>query len=220
MFRRAFLSIFLWAATACAIASPGLAQEPYPRSGYGSDVQPLDRILPTVRNGRPGQFYDAEGPFPDAYGGYHYRIKWLTPEGRVIWLDADARSGRVLGVARGDWRDRGPPAFSGGPYAPRGGRQFEPGSGPYGTEPRGPGGYGPPREPGGYGPPNQPGGYGPPPPQGFGGPPPREQGGFGGPARGGPGGFGGPPRGGPGPGRGGFGNGFRGGDSHGHGHGH
>jgi hypothetical protein len=211
MFRRVLLSIFLWAAMACAIASPGLAQEPYPRNPYGSDVQPLDRILPTVRNGRPGQFYDAEGPFPDAYGGYHYRIKWLTPEGRVIWLDADARSGRVLGVARGDWRDRGPPPFSGG--APRGGRQFEPGSNPYGAEPRG---YGPPNQPGGYGPPPQ-GGYGA--PGGFGGPPPREPGGFGGPPRG-TGGFGGPPRGGPGPGRGGFGgNGFRGGNN-GHGHGH
>ena len=215
MFRRVLLSLFLWAAMACAIASPGLAQEPYPRSGYGSDVQPLDRILPNVRNGRPGQFYDAEGPFPDAYGGYHYRIKWLTPEGRVIWLDADARSGRVLGVARGDWRDRGPPPFSQGQqYGPRNGRQFEPGASPYGAEPRGPGAYGPPREPGGYGSPNQPGGYGAPPPQGgFRGP-----GGFGGPPHG-PGGFGGPPRGGPGPGpgRGGFGEGPRG---NGHGHGH
>jgi hypothetical protein len=155
MFRRGLLSTILWAALACATASPGLAQEPYPRGAYGSDVLPLDRVLPTVRNGRPGQFYDAEGPFPDAYGGYHYRIKWLTPDGRVIWLDADARSGRVLGVARGDWRQQGPPAFGGGRFAPGGGRPFGAPPGVYGPPPRGPGGFGPPPR-GGY-PPRGPG---------------------------------------------------------------
>jgi len=62
------------------------------------DVQPLDRILPQIRNARPGTFYDAEGPFADPSGQLHYRIKWLTPGGQVIWLDTDARSGRVLGV--------------------------------------------------------------------------------------------------------------------------
>lgn len=98
---------------------------PYPS---GSGVQPLDRVLPQVRAGRPGRFYDAEGPFPDANGGYHYRIKWLTPQGRVIWLDTDARSGRVLGVARGDWREQGPPSFGGGEF-------------------RRPGGFGPPPPP-------------------------------------------------------------------------
>ncbi len=95
---------------------PAAAQEMAAPDG---SVRPLDRILPGIRSGRPGRFYDAEGPFPDAQGGYHYRIKWLTPQGRVIWLDADARSGRVLGVARGDWREMGPPpvpAFAPRPY--------------------------------------------------------------------------------------------------------
>jgi hypothetical protein len=67
----------------------------------GYAIQPLDRILPTIRSSRPGRFFDAEGPFPDAMGGWHYRIKWLTPEGRIVWLDADARTGRVLGPFRG-----------------------------------------------------------------------------------------------------------------------
>ncbi len=99
--------MFLAAATVGAL--PCAAQATYGPGGYGPEVQPLDRILPAVRNGRAGRFFDAEGPFPDANGGYHYRIKWLTPQGRVVWLDADARSGRVLGVARSDWREQGPP---------------------------------------------------------------------------------------------------------------
>jgi len=107
-------------------------------------VQPLDRILPAVRNGRAGRFFDAEGPFPDAKGSYHYRIKWLTPQGRVIWLDADARSGRVLGVARSDWREQGPPPvgyYNG--YGPQtGGYRGGPAVAPRGMGPggRGPGG--------------------------------------------------------------------------------
>jgi hypothetical protein len=79
-------------------SAPGAAQVRHPRGYYGDSVQPLDRILPQIRSGHPGRFYDAEGPFADPYGGWHYRVKWLTPEGRVIWLDADARSGRVVGL--------------------------------------------------------------------------------------------------------------------------
>jgi hypothetical protein len=76
---------------------------PQPRRPLASPyaVQPLDRILPSIRNSRPGRFFDAEGPFPDSVGGWHYRIKWLTPEGRIVWLDADARTGKVLGPYRG-----------------------------------------------------------------------------------------------------------------------
>lgn len=77
--------------------APMLIRRPAP-DAYG--LRPLDRILPEIRNGRAGRFSDAEGPFPDAAGGWHYRIKWLTPEGRIVWLDADARSGKVLGPSR------------------------------------------------------------------------------------------------------------------------
>jgi hypothetical protein len=148
MCRRALFSLLVVALLACALPSPSPAQEPYPRDNYGGQVMPLDRILPNVRAGRPGRFYDAEGPFPDGYGGYHYRIKWLTPQGRVIWLDADARTGRVMGQARGDWRAQGPPPAFGG------GARTGPGyMGPPGGFRGGPGGPG-----GGFG---RPGGRGP-----------------------------------------------------------
>jgi hypothetical protein len=86
---------------------PGVAPR-YPAPH--ASVQPLDRILPNIRSARPGRFYDADGPFPDPAGGWHYRIKWLTPEGRVVWLDADARTGRVIGPYRGYARMALPPA--------------------------------------------------------------------------------------------------------------
>ncbi|MGN6516304.1 MAG: hypothetical protein ACTHLR_10760 [Rhizomicrobium sp.] len=95
-------------------SAPALAQGRYaPPPG----VQPLDRVLPQVRNHYPGTFYDADGPFMDERGSPHYRLKWMTPEGRIIWLDTDARTGRVLGVEhkreRGNYAmpppDQGPP---------------------------------------------------------------------------------------------------------------
>jgi hypothetical protein len=121
MRRYAFLCLLV--ALCAAWAAPLSAQGRFARHPFGPGVRPLDRILPFVRNARPGRFYDAEGPFPNAGGGYHYRLKWLTPEGRVIWLDTDARTGRVLGVERGDWREQIPPPtpyYNGvpGPYGP------------------------------------------------------------------------------------------------------
>ena len=118
MFRRAWLCLLL---ALLAFGTPAPAQDrppapygnppaPYgtPSAPYGNrpapygyNVQPLGRILPGIRNNRPGRFFDAEGPVPDSAGGWHYRIKWLTPEGRVVWLDADARTGRVIGPYSG-----------------------------------------------------------------------------------------------------------------------
>jgi hypothetical protein len=86
------------------------------------DRHSLDQILPQIRQQHPGTLYDADGPFVGADGRAHYRIKWVTPEGRVQWLDADARSGRVTNAEgrnesfddgrggpdnRGDYDDRG-----------------------------------------------------------------------------------------------------------------
>lgn len=75
--------------------------------------QPLDRVLPEIRRSTPGRFYDAEGPIFDADGRAHYRIKWMTPDGRIVWFDADARTGRVMGEGQrfqghpqGDFDDR------------------------------------------------------------------------------------------------------------------
>jgi hypothetical protein len=72
----------------------------------------LDRILPTVRQHHPGKFYDAEGPWRGPDGQYRYRLKWMTPNGRVVWFDADARTGRVLGPdSETHGYDRAPPRF-------------------------------------------------------------------------------------------------------------
>src|ERR1700760_3877591 len=97
-------------AVAPALAQPG-------RDG----VQPLDRLLPGIRRDHPGNFYDAEGPTYGPQGDPHYHLKWMTPDGRVIWYDADARNGRVLRSSPG--RDN----FD----APRGERSY----GPYMREP-------------------------------------------------------------------------------------
>ena len=99
-----------------ALAFPALAQD---RGGR----QSLDRVLPEIRRTTPGTFYDAEGPFLMPNGQVTYRIKWMTPDGRIIWFYADARNGHVLGLAqqppltrryrnnappgRDDWRDDG-----------------------------------------------------------------------------------------------------------------
>src|SRR4051812_35025893 len=81
----------------CAFAAPAMAQ-PYGPPAYGDrdGVQPLDRLLPGIRRAHPGDFYDAEGPTYGPSGDPHYHLKWMTPDGRVIWYDTDARSGRVL----------------------------------------------------------------------------------------------------------------------------
>ena len=78
-------------------------------------VLPLDRILPEVRRSHPGRFYDAEGPFSGPDGQMHYRLKWMTPEGRVLWFDANARTGHVLGAGGGRraFEGYGPPDGAG-----------------------------------------------------------------------------------------------------------
>jgi hypothetical protein len=97
---RGFLRIFLgiFALLTVALAPPVQAQPYGAPSGDGvrEGVQPLDRLLPGIRRQHPGEFYDAEGPTYGPSGDAHYHLKWMTPDGRVIWFDADARNGRVL----------------------------------------------------------------------------------------------------------------------------
>ncbi len=100
-------------------AVPAAAQPARDHARAGR-VQALDQILPQIRRSRPGTFYDAEGPFRGADGRMHYRLKWMTPGGRIEWLDTDAATGRVLGRAR----DARAPAWEqqrgeGRRYAPR-----------------------------------------------------------------------------------------------------
>jgi hypothetical protein len=100
-----------------ALALPGAAAAQVPRE---DGVQPLDRLLPEIRRTHPGKFYDADGPTDG-----HYHLKWMTPDGRVEWLDTDGRTGRVTGGAPGrDAGERG--NFTGGGFdrgAPGGGQR-------------------------------------------------------------------------------------------------
>lgn len=102
-----------WRLLICAVSalllaiSPAAAQGRIVRPYAPGETVPLDRILPHIRSAHPGTFSDVDGPFADPSGRLHYRIKWLGSDGRVIWLDADARTGRVLGVNHG-WGGYGP----------------------------------------------------------------------------------------------------------------
>jgi hypothetical protein len=92
-------------------ATPAEAQRDHMRERIrNGEIRPLDRILPDIRRSHPGTFYDAEGPVEGPDGDYRYRLKWMTPEGRIIWLDTDARTGRVLGVEGVRRRALEPPA--------------------------------------------------------------------------------------------------------------
>jgi len=96
--------------SAAAVLQPATAQPNRARQGVQSgEVRSLDQILGGIRRERPGSLADVEGPNPGPSGEPHYRLKWLTPDGRVLWLDTDARTGRVLGV-QGDDRGPGPGA--------------------------------------------------------------------------------------------------------------
>jgi hypothetical protein len=107
-------AFFVILALLMAPVFPALAQ---PR---GQGVMPLDQILSEIRRSHPGKFYDADGPNPGPDGQQHYHLKWMTPVGRIEWLDTDARTGRVLNSAPG--RDSfdagGPPAYPQAPSYP------------------------------------------------------------------------------------------------------
>ena len=109
-----FAFLLLGAAT---VPGPASAQPFGPRQGVQSgQVRSLGEILDNVRRQRPGNLADVQGPNIGPSGEPHYRLKWVSPNGRVEWLDTDARTGRVLGV---EGPDPGPNIFPGGP-GPRG----------------------------------------------------------------------------------------------------
>lgn len=98
MIRGLFPAFFL--ALTVAVSIPAAAQPRHGRDG----VQPLDKLLPQIRRQHPGNIYDAQGPNPGPNGDPRYRLKWMTPDGRIIWLDTDARNGRVLDASPGRFR--------------------------------------------------------------------------------------------------------------------
>ena len=138
----AFLSV-------AVLALPGLAEAQPQQRGQ---VRPLDQILPEIRRTHPGQFFDADGPSEGPDGNAHYHLKWMAPDGRIEWLDTDARTGRVLGSAPGrDTFDSGapPPDYPRAPSYPmpqqRGRFREAPQDGPGGFEGPPQGDYGNPR---------------------------------------------------------------------------
>src|ERR1700748_3475868 len=70
-------------------------------AAFAQGVQPLDRLLPEIRRTHPGPIYDADGPTPGPDGSPHYHLKGMSPDGRIEWLDTDARTGRVVGSSPG-----------------------------------------------------------------------------------------------------------------------
>ena len=79
---------------AVALGAP-VAAQPFGNGG-GQQMQSLDSILSNIRRQHPGQLSDVQGP-----NNGRYLIKWLTPDGRVLWLETDARTGQILGVRGG-----------------------------------------------------------------------------------------------------------------------
>ncbi len=57
---------------------------------------PLEAVLANVSRQFPGHHLGVDGPFRRD-GRWIYRIKWLTPDGRVLIVFADAQTGQVLG---------------------------------------------------------------------------------------------------------------------------
>ena len=114
---RAAFFLLMAAIFAACLSLPAAAQAP--------GVQPLDRILPEISRTHPGRFYDADGPTPGPDGSMHYHLKWMTPDGRIEWLDTDARTGRVLSISPGrdNFDGPGPGAY----YAPAPSRLVPPG---------------------------------------------------------------------------------------------
>jgi hypothetical protein len=103
------LALLLTAAIFAPAMGPAMGQPARARAGVRSgEVRSLGDIVNGIRRDRPGSLADVQGPAAGPLGEPHYRIKWLTPDGRVLWLDTDARTGRVLGV-QGQDRFVGPP---------------------------------------------------------------------------------------------------------------
>jgi hypothetical protein len=79
---------------AAASPLPAAAQPFRARQGVqNGQVRSLDEIMRGIRRERPGNLADVQGPNVGPTGDARYRLKWVTPDGRVLWLDTDARTG-------------------------------------------------------------------------------------------------------------------------------
>ena len=91
------LSLIALAAPGAAVArEDGLEDAPFLMAQSG-DFVPLEDILAELRNQYSGHQLSVSGPVPQD-GGYVYRIKWLTEDGAVLYVVADAETGSILSV--------------------------------------------------------------------------------------------------------------------------
>ena len=84
--------LIVWAV---AFGAPEASAQPFPRQG-GQQMQSLNAILANIRQQFPGQLSDVQGPVNG-----RYLVKWLTPDGQILFIDVDARSGQIIGVRGG-----------------------------------------------------------------------------------------------------------------------
>lgn len=75
-------------------AEPGTAGG---RFQIAQEFVPLEIILAALRSEYGGHQLSVGGPIPDGVG-YVYQIKWLTEDGAVLYVTADAESGEVLSL--------------------------------------------------------------------------------------------------------------------------
>lgn len=61
------------------------------------DFVPLESILADLESQYSGHQLSVSGP-SRAGDGYVYRIKWLTEDGAVLYVVADAETGQILSV--------------------------------------------------------------------------------------------------------------------------
>jgi hypothetical protein len=81
---------------AVALSTPQASAQPFPRQGGAPQMQSLNAILANIRNQFPGQLSDVQGPRNGIL-----IVKWLTPDGQILFIEADMRTGQIVGV-RGD----------------------------------------------------------------------------------------------------------------------
>jgi uncharacterized membrane protein YkoI len=81
-----------------AVADRGRGRGDHDRARDGVNqgrLLPLEAVLSRIARQIPGHHLDVDGPFQRG-GRWIYRIKWLTPDGRVLIIFADAETGQIL----------------------------------------------------------------------------------------------------------------------------
>lgn len=104
---RIFAALLIVALTALAV-SPEFARADNHRRARDAvtagDILPLSTVLGIVRGQFPGRVMDVD--LKQRGRSWTYRVKLLTPEGQVMRISVDARTGAVGAVKGGARRER------------------------------------------------------------------------------------------------------------------